>query len=297
MRDARGNEMRDVVTLKSFDFRAGETPENLVVLTDGAVCATLLLAKTVWRSTGDEERVVANDPDAMGVGLAADADDRLYVAVRSASSDIAGIWRRESDGRWARFAVAETGTGLNGITFDDAGALFAADSVNGRILWLPPGERALRLWLDDVALKPTAPNDPVSSTGVNGLKMWRGALYATNTAQATVLRIDLEGEKPGAVTRLHASIPADDFAFDVDGHLYLAVHPRNTVERIARDGSRTVLATADDGLDGPTAVAVVEGGLLVTNMGILGTTHAPSLMRISTTVGAPALPRPRMHGG
>ncbi len=286
--------VKEITTVKSFDFNAHETPENIVVLTTGTICTTLLLAGAVWRSTDSSERVVREHDDALAVGLASDADDRLYVAVRSNDPNVVGIWRQEAGGHWARFAAAETRAGLNGITFDESGTLFAADSVNGEILYLPPGERELKLWLDDEHLKPTAPDDPVSSTGVNGLKLWNGSLYVTNTAQATVLRIDIQGGQPDKITKLYSDIPADDFAFDVSGNMYLAVHPENTVQRIAPDGAVTVLATADDGLDGPTAIAVVREGLLVTNLGVLGTRHTPSLLRISIGVDAAALPRPKL---
>lgn len=286
--------VREVTKLKSFDFNAHETPENIVVLTTGTICTTLLLAGTVWRSTDAAEQVVRDHDDAMPVGLASDADDRLYVAVRSGDANVAGIWRREAAGRWARFAAAEPRAGLNGITFDESGTLFAADSVNGEILYLPRGQRELQLWLDDDRLKPTGPDDPVSSTGANGLKFWDGNLYVTNTAQATVLRIGVQAGQPHAVTEMYSDIPADDFAFDASGNMYLAVHPENTVQRIAPSGAVTVLATADDGLDGPTAIAVVRGGLLVTNLGVLGTRHAPSLLRLSMDVGAPALPTPNL---
>jgi hypothetical protein len=287
--------VREVTTLNSFDFNAGETPENIVVLTTGTICTTLVMAGTVWRSTDNAERVVREHDDAMPVGLASDADDRLYVAVRSGDANVAGIWRRDAAGRWARFAAAEARAGLNGITFDESGTLFAADSVNGEILYLPPGQRELQLWLDDDRLKPTASDDPASSTGVNGVKFWDGALHVTNTAQATVLRIDIQAGKPGEVTEVYSGIPADDFAFDVSGNIYLAVHPENTVKRIAPNGAVTILATADDGLDGPTAiVVVVREGLLVTNFGVLGTRHTPSLLRLSMGVDAPALPRPKL---
>jgi len=286
--------VKQITTLKSFDFNARETPENIVVLTTGTICTTLLLAGAVWRSSGGAERVARGDDDALAVGLASDADDRLYVAVRSNDANVVGIWRRDAEGRWARFAAAATRAGLNGITFDESGTLFAADSVNGEILYLPPGQTELQLWLDHEHLKPTSPDDPVSSTGANGVKFWNGSLYVTNTAQATVLRVDIRAGHPDKVTKLYSGIPADDFAFDVSGNMYLAVHPENTVKRIAPNGAVTVLATADDGLDGPTAIAVVPEGLLVTNLGVLGTRHTPSLLRLSMGVDAPALPRPKL---
>lgn len=280
--------------LKTFDHSAGEMPENIVVLADGTFCATLLLAGSVWFSGGAQERVVQGEADAITVGLASDAEDRLYAAVRSAAGGVAGIWRREARDQWVRFAAAETRAGLNGITFADDGTLFAADSVHGEILSCAPGDDTLRLWLADERLAPTSPEDPVSSTGVNGLKVWNGDLWATNTAQGTVLRIGIDEGRPGKVTQVHTGIPADDLAFDSAGTLYLAVHPRDTVLRITPDGARTVLATEADGLDGPSAIAVTDDGLLVTSLGMLGTRHDPNIVHLTLDVADPVLPRPRM---
>ncbi len=69
------------------------------------------MARTVWRSTDGAEQVVGEYDDAIPVGLASDADDRLDVAVRSHDANVAGIWRRDAAGRWARFAAAETRAG------------------------------------------------------------------------------------------------------------------------------------------------------------------------------------------
>ncbi|GAA3263091.1 SMP-30/gluconolactonase/LRE family protein [Nonomuraea helvata] len=280
--------------LKAFDHSAGEMPENIVVLADGTICATLLMAGAVWLSGSEPEQVVPEPADALVVGLASDAEDRLYAAVRSATGTVAGIWRREGPRRWVRFAASETRAGLNGITFADDGTLFAADSVHGEILCCAPGDDTLRLWLADKRLAPVSPDDAVSSTGVNGLKVWDGALWATNTAQGTVLRIGIDAGRPGQVEQMYSGIPADDFAFDSSGTLYLAVHPRNTVLRITPDGAMTTLATEADGLDGPSAIAVIDDGLLVTSLGMLGSRHDPNIARLSLDVAAPALPRPRM---
>lgn len=280
--------------LKAFDYSAGEMPENIVILADGTICATLLVAGTVWLSSSEQERVTPEEVDAIVGGLASDADHRLYAAVRSAADAVAGIWRREAPHRWSRFATAETQAGLNGITFAEDGTLFAADSVNGEILCCAPGDDTLRLWLVDERLTPTSPDDAVSSTGVNGLKVWDGALWATNTAQGTVLRISIDQGHPGEVTQVYAGIPADDFAFDTSGTLYLAIHPRDTVLRITPHGDTTVLATEADGLDGPTAIAVTNDGLLVTSLGMLGSRHTPNIVHLALDVADPALPRPRM---
>jgi hypothetical protein len=46
------------------------------------------------------------------------------------------------------------------------------------------------------------------------------------------------------------------------------------------DGTIIVLATADDGVDGLTAVGVVAGAPIVSNLGGLGDVQSPKLLRV-----------------
>lgn len=287
-----GDLMSKSETIKAFDHARGEAAENVVVLRDGTACVALLMTGEVWCSNGAVEKVVPSIADAITGGLAADAGDRLYAVVRSAAADVAGVWRREAPGDWKRYAAAPPEMGLNGITFDVDGTLFGADSLNGEVVYLPPGKDALETWLADERLRPTSPDDPISATGANGVKFWDGDLYVTNSARGAVLRIEVDDHQPGAITEVVTGIVADDLAFDRSGAMYLAAHPDNKVLRVDPDGTRTVLATDADGLDGPTAIAVVAGGLIVTNLGLLGTRQMPSVMWLPTEVGEAALPIP-----
>ncbi len=280
-----------VSTLVEYDFALGHTPENVALLADGTVCTSLLLAGAIWRSTSGVEKPVSEGGHALALGLAVDGHDRLYVAMRSQDPDIAGIWRHDGRG-WARHALAHTDDGLNGITFGPDGTLFAADSVNGRILHLPAGAHELRLWLDHEALRPTGTEDPVLSTGANGVKIHDEYLYVSNSARGAIYRVEIHNGAPGAVAEYLDGYPVDDFAFDAMGVLYLAVHPDNRVVRVEPDMSVKELASAAAGIDGPSAIAVVSDGLLVTNLGLLGERHRPSLMRIECEVAAAALPQP-----
>jgi hypothetical protein len=279
--------------IKSFDYTLGETPENIVVtdLSTEQFAATLL-NNTLWWSTGRTEQIVPGESDAMTLGIAEDAEHRLYVAVRSQDPAVAGIWRRSVEEMWERYVPVQTTVGLNGITFGDDGTLYAADSVNGRILALQPGGSSFAVWLDDPALKPTSSEDPVGASGVNGLKVFGSYLYASNTAQGTLLRIPIWDDPRPIPEQVLSGRAVDDFALDKDGAIYLAVHPDNTVVRVDPAGQQTVLGTAEDGLDGPTAIAIAQSGVITTNLGFLGTRHHPSIIFITAPVSEPTLPKP-----
>jgi sugar lactone lactonase YvrE len=51
------------------------------------------------------------------------------------------------------------------------------------------------------------------------------------------------------------AIRDDDLALDAHGNLYVVTHVHNQLQRLSPDGTRTVLAGADDGMHGVTAVA------------------------------------------
>jgi hypothetical protein len=277
----------------SFEYSLGDTPENIVITdrSNDEFVATLL-DNTVWWSDGHTEQVVPGSSDAVTLGVAEDAESRLYVAVRSQDQSVAGVWRRGTDGNWTRYAAVAPDVGLNGITFGADGTLFAADSVNGKILSVRPGESSFDVWLDDPALKPTSSADPVAASGVNGLKVFDNYLYASNTAQKTLLRIPLSERGFNSPELVVSGYAIDDFAIDSSGAFYLAVHPDNNVVRVDATGQHSTLGTADDGLDGPTAIAIAQSGILTTNLGFLGTKHQPAIIFLTSPVAEPVLPQP-----
>lgn len=275
----------------SFDYARGDTPENIVT-TDSSSreFVATLLNNTVWWSDGHTEKVVPGSSDAVTLGVAQDVEGRLYVAVRSKDESVAGVWRRAADGAWTRYAAAAPDAGLNGITFGNDGTLFAADSVNGKILSVSPGQPSFNIWLDDPTLEPTSSADPIAASGVNGLKVFDNHLYASNTAQRTLLRIPLSERGSSSPEVLVSGHAIDDFAIDSSGAFYLAVHPDNAVIRVDATGEHTALGTSADGLDGPTAIAITQSGVLTTNLGLLGTEHHPAIVFLESEVTTRAHP-------
>jgi sugar lactone lactonase YvrE len=54
-------------------------------------------------------------------------------------------------------------------------------------------------------------------------------------------------------------VPADDFAIDDDGTIYLTTHIYDTIVRVDPDGRRTVVANRDQHIVGATDCALVVG--------------------------------------
>jgi pimeloyl-ACP methyl ester carboxylesterase len=79
----------------------------------------------------------------------------------------------------------------------------------------------------------------------------------------------LRPARPGPGRAAGRSVICGDFAFDVNGYLYCATDPFQTVVKVAPDGTTELLLTAEDGLNGPTATCFGRRGdgleLYVTN--------------------------------
>jgi sugar lactone lactonase YvrE len=213
----------------------------------------------------------------------------LDVGIRSSDPRAAGIWRipRARFADPIRIAALPTDSFANGITFDDAGNLYIADSDLGRIWRIARGASRATVWAQSRLLAPTgAKYKSFPLPGANGIKLRHNLVYVTNTAIETVLTIPLlPGGSAGKVTVRFRGIAGDDFAFASDGDIYVAENPLNKLIRIDPTGRVTRIATAADGLQNPSAVAFdprprLRTHLYITNSAYFGT--RPSLQEIVT---------------
>jgi hypothetical protein len=155
---------------------------------------------------------------------------------------------------------------LNGITPITPNHYLMADSYRGAIWSFDVTTQTANIWLEHPLL---ARSDATSTfPAVNGLKRFGNYLYVSNTQQMLLLRIPLDANlKPGEPEIFVRDTNIDDFAFDQDGNLYGATHVYNSVIRIDRDRNTTVIAQAEQGVTGCTAVAFYDTALYVVNNG------------------------------
>ncbi|THF67730.1 SMP-30/gluconolactonase/LRE family protein [Deinococcus sp. Arct2-2] len=193
-------------------------------------------------------------------GLVARQNGEIFVAVRSNSTELAGVWRLTA-GRFQKFASLPAGAGLNGMA-DDGRFLYIADDLAGRLYRITPQGQG-EVWIEDARLAPqgqSAYGFPVY--GANGVKVHGGEVYVSNSSTGTLWRISIAQDgTPGALTAFLPTVHfhnIDDFAFDGRGNLYFATVVDHTVERVSPQGEITVLLQRTDGLDMPTAVAFGE---------------------------------------
>ena len=118
--------------------------------------------------------------------------------------------------------------------------------------------------------------------GVNGVKLYRGQLYATNTARRLLLRVPITAHGTAAPVVVRAGLAFDDFAIEPAGTFVAALNISDQVVRFTATGPVTVLADrSHDGVENPRAVALGHhGDVLVTGSAYFGS-H-PALQLISS---------------
>lgn len=251
-----------------FDLGRGQTPENIALAPGGHAYVTFAKARQVAHiSPEGTVRILATLPEPadggvrtpglgfpLTVGISRAHDGTLYFLYATGTADLTGVWRMRPGGRPERIAALPADGLPNGLALDArTRTLYIADSVLGTIWTVPTSGGAPTAWS-------TAPElAPAGFLGANGLKVHNGAVWVTNLDRGTVLRIPVlpDGRAGDARIRAGGMPGIDDIAFTGRGDQFLAaLDGPNEVALVRRDGSRTTVLTAKDGLQSPTSLAV-----------------------------------------
>lgn len=243
--------------------------------------------------------VPAGGNDGYTLGLAFDAHGDLFVLETrnspDAKSPTPGVYRIPAGGGSTDtpFATHPDFGFPNGAAFDPLGNLLVTDSAAGRIFAVAPdGEVTTWKKAPELAGSDACPNELPFPIGANGIVATDKAVYVSNTANGSILKIDVDAQgKAGAlgvVVQDCAWVGFDGIALDDDGSLIAAVNgaPGQLV-RVSATGAVSVLAQSAP-LDGPASVAIADDWngtrqLLVTSsaffsVGVAGSTPAPGLL-------------------
>lgn len=238
--------------------------ENLAIAPTGELFVTNHEAGEIVKVGLDQNPTTYAKLDGKVGGIALIGDDRFLVNGWNASGVpfIAIL----SNGDVQFLQTLPEAMFLNGITPLSANSYLMADSYRGAIWSFDVSTQITDLWLEHPLL---ARNDTTSTfPAANGLKRFGDFLYVSNTQQMLLLRIPLDANlHPQEPEVFVSGTNIDDFAFDQDGNLYGATHVYNSVIRIDRDRNTTIIAQAEQGVTGCTAVAFQNTGLYVVNNG------------------------------
>lgn len=159
-------------------------------------------------------------------------------------------------------------TGLNGMVALPAMSrvVLSADSHSSIIYRINTLTRQVDVAIND----PLLGHGPSFKVGINGIKIFDGYVYFTNSGQGTFGRVKIndDGSKAGDV-EIVARISGDpgmghaydDFTFDFDGNAYVASHP-NEIVKITTDGTQTTFAGGHESsiFKSPTSAATSQDG-------------------------------------
>jgi sugar lactone lactonase YvrE len=156
-------------------------------------------------------------------------------------------------------SYAFPGNGLcNDIAVANDGTVYAADTIQARVLRLKKGATALDVWASDAMLLAAA----------DGLALLAdGNLYVNSVGQGTLMRIDVNKDgSAGKITKLETSRPLmqPDGMRSVGSRTMLLVEGAGRLDEVTINGDKAEIKVLKDGLTGPTAVTLAGGTAYVT---------------------------------
>ncbi|MCX4760291.1 hypothetical protein OG562_04700 [Streptomyces sp. NBC_01275] len=251
-----------------FDLAEGQMPENIALGPGGAAYVTFAGSRQIAEvSPQGATRILATLPEPadggvhtpvlgfpLTLGIVRAHDGTLYFLYATGTADLTGVWRLRPGGVPQRIAALPADGLPNGLALDPrTSTLYVTDSVLGAIWSVPASGGAPTAWSTAPELAPTG------FLGANGLKIHKGAVWATNLDQGTVLRIPVRRDgRAGAVRTEATGLPGiDDFAFTGHGdRLLAALNGPSEVALVQPDGSHSTVLTSADGLQNPTSIAL-----------------------------------------
>jgi len=225
----------------------------------------------------------------------------LYGAVVSSNPALNGVLmvdpfeRSDPGNEWWHIEGTEQMAMANAIAFDESvDHMYVSDSITGAIWRLKlygfVGYAEPEVWVADPLLEGTGALPFPFPIGANGVAVRDGVVYAGVTEQGTVVGVPILPGGAAGEPFVYAELPGvavDGIAFDADGNLYVADPPAHTLWKMRPDGELSAVADVDDGLSGPSSVALWDGpnGLVayVSNQAIGDPPtikHGPSIIEV-----------------
>ncbi|MDZ7962818.1 MAG: gluconolactonase [Aulosira sp. DedQUE10] len=227
--------------------------ENLAIAPDGTIFVTNHEIGTIVRITPDGNQQIHARVAGKVSGLAFTANADLVATGWNADS-IPVVSLVTVDGKVETLLTLPDAIFLNGITPLSGTQYLIADSYRGAIWLVDIAQRCSSIWLEHPLLARSNPESIIPAA--NGLKRFGNDLYVSNTEKMLLLRVPITTtNEPGEPEIFVQQTNIDDFAFDVEGNLFGATHIYNSVVKITPNGSTTIIAQAEQGVIGSTAVA------------------------------------------
>lgn len=234
------------------EFPVNTFLESIAVSADNTLFVTSHLDGKVWRIDAAGDVVLHTQIAGKAAGLTFLPDGSLLLSAWD-EQNVPTVFKIAADGTADVLVSMPEAIFLNGLTPLDSNHVLIADSYRGAIWQLNVSEKTVQIWLEHPDLARSAPDKEFPA--VNGLKIFDGVLYASNTEKMQLVKIPIQDGQPGTPEIFLSPINLDDFAFDQQGNLYGTTHIYNSVVKISPEGNVTAIAEATEGMTGSTALA------------------------------------------
>lgn len=247
----------DLVPARSIaEFPVNTFLEGIAISADNTLFITSHFDGQVWRIGADDSPILHTKIGGKAAGLAFLPDGHLLLSAWD-EQNVPTVLSLSPQGEASVLVTLPDALFLNGMTPLDGDHLLIADSYRGAIWQLNVSEKTAHIWLEHPELARSALDKEFPA--VNGLKIFNGVLYASNTKKMQLVKIPIVDGQPEEPEIFVAPINLDDFAFDQQGNLYGTTHIYNSVVKISPEGNVTVIAEAEAGMTGSTALAFGKG--------------------------------------
>lgn len=244
--------------------------ESIAVSPDNTLFVTNHFEGSIWRIGADHQPILHSRIAGKATGLVFLPDGNLLLSAWD-EQNIPTVFNISPEGETNVLVTLPDALFLNGMTLLDGDRILIADSYRGAIWKLDIPEKKVNIWLEHPHLARSSPDKEFPA--VNGLKIFEGVLYASNTEKMQLVKIPITNGQPGEPEVFVSPVNLDDFAFDQQGNLYGTTHIYNSVVKISPTGDITIIAGAAEGMTGTTALAFGKGNYntsvyVVTNGGM-----------------------------
>ena len=173
------------------------------------------------------------------LGLTTDRQGNVYAALDTGDVATRGVWRfSKTQSASERLAGSENMEFPNALTFDDAGNLYATDSLQGAVWrFTSDGPAPQQPWAQDELLEPD-PLDPLGFDlpGANGIAFFSDVLYVANTEKGLVSQIPINPDGSAGDAELLAAdfrlLTADGIATDKNGDIHVVIPGHVNLEQL-----------------------------------------------------------------
>jgi len=169
-------------------------------------------------------------------------------------SNLKGFDLASGDGK-VSVPLPGTGNLCNDTAIGADGSLFVTNSLKPQILRLKPGASKLEIFVETATFE-----QPKEGAGLDGIAFGSDDnLYVNNYTGGGFFRIDVKGGAAGKVTKLATSraLKFPDGLRLIGGQTFVMAEGGGTLDRVTVKGDDVQFETLQDGLAGPTAVALV----------------------------------------